>query len=346
MTMISITKSEKGVPMRTRLPLLAITAALSLALLLTGCGNGGASSDDTSFALGQQVPTMVLPAVIAEKHGLMADAGIDEVEYVNMPDPAAMFQAVEKGQIDAGVGVPAGLAAFNEQSGGDLVFFHAGLWLVNSFVAADDADIPPATETEWKPTVQAWKGRSIGVPALGGAIDKIVRAMVKEVGLSERDVDILAVGAGAASVASLEQGTVDVVLADPIALKELESKGLGQVILELGGPKGPSQYQEVLASGIYTTRDNVDDDKFDKFAEGWQAGVEFMNDEANKDAVIKDLMEFLNVDEGVAESFYAYRTQYDTSLDAETWDRTIDSYVDAGVMPEPKDRESLVADLD
>lgn len=289
---------------------------------------------------------MVLPAVIAEENGLLEDSGIEDIDLVSIPDPSAMFQAVVRDQLDVGVGVPSGLVAFNEQNNDALVFFGSGLWMGNSFVALEKTNIPVATQGNWEDTVTAWRGKVVGVPALGGVIDKIVRAMIVEAGLSETDVDIVAVGSDAAAVAALEQGTADVVLANPIGINELNSKGIGEVVLEIGGEAGPDEYESVLASGLYTSRGAVDDERIANFADVWQAGVDFMMDEENKDVVIGNIADFLKVNRDVAESFYAYRGQYDTTFDEEVWNHTLDSYVEAGVMPEPEDRDKLIAEVE
>ena len=132
------------------------------------------------------------------------------------------------------------------------------------------------------------KGKKIAISQLGAGTDFIARHAVRQLGLNEKDVTLLSIGAQGERWAALAGGHVDAsVFQPPITLRARKAG------LPIWVDFSKSDYEFVVA-GPVTTRSFIKTDRETvmNFMRGLADGMDFYRDEKNKDAVIKYLGEF------------------------------------------------------
>jgi NitT/TauT family transport system substrate-binding protein len=132
------------------------------------------------------------------------------------------------------------------------------------------------------------KGKRIAISQLGASTDFIARLAVRRLGLNEKDVTLLGIGAQGERWAALAGGHVDAsVFQPPITLRARKAG------LPVWVDFSQSDFEFVVAgpvtlrSFIKTERETVMN-----FMRGLADGMDFYRDERNKDAVLKYLGEF------------------------------------------------------
>ena len=132
------------------------------------------------------------------------------------------------------------------------------------------------------------KGKKIAISQLGAGTDFIARHAVRQLGLNEKDVTLLSIGAQGERWAALAGGHVDAsVFQPPITLRARKAG------LPIWVDFSKTEYEYVVA-GPVTTRSFIKTDRETvmNFMRGLADGMDFYRDEKNKDAVIKYLGEF------------------------------------------------------
>lgn len=93
------------------------------------------------------------------------------------------------------------------------------------------------------------KGAKIGITAPGSSSDFFIRYYLQRHKLSANDVSIIGVGSGAAAVAALQQGKIDLLVNyDPAATFVVE-KGVGKILIDARNDDGAKE----IYGGIYPT---------------------------------------------------------------------------------------------
>jgi ABC-type nitrate/sulfonate/bicarbonate transport system substrate-binding protein len=132
------------------------------------------------------------------------------------------------------------------------------------------------------------KGKRVAISQLGASTDFIARLAVRQLGLNEKDVSLLSIGAQGERWAALAGGHVDAsVFQPPITLRARKAG------LPIWVDFSKSDYEYVVA-GPVTTRSFIKSDRETvmNFMRGLADGMDFYRDERNKDAVHKYLGEF------------------------------------------------------
>lgn len=132
------------------------------------------------------------------------------------------------------------------------------------------------------------KGKKIAISQLGAGTDFIARHAVRQLGLNEKDVTLLSIGAQGERWAALAGGHVDAsVFQPPITLRARKAG------LPIWVDFSKTEYEYVVA-GPVTTRSFIKTDRETvmNFMRGLADGMDFYREEKNKDAVIKYLAEF------------------------------------------------------
>ena len=132
------------------------------------------------------------------------------------------------------------------------------------------------------------KGKKIAISQLGASTDFIVRLAMRQLGLNEKDVALIALGAQGERWAALAGGHVDASVFQPPITVRARKAGL-PVWVDFS----KTDYEYVVA-GPVTTRSFIKTDRETvmNFMRGLADGMDFYRDEKNKDAVIKYLGEF------------------------------------------------------
>jgi ABC-type nitrate/sulfonate/bicarbonate transport system substrate-binding protein len=132
------------------------------------------------------------------------------------------------------------------------------------------------------------KGKRIAISQLGASTDFIARLALRQLGLNEKDVTLLGVGAQGERWAALAGGHVDAsVFQPPITLRARKAG------LPVWVDFSKSDYEFVVA-GPVTLRSFIKTDRETvmNFMRGLADGMDFYRDERNREAVIKYLGEF------------------------------------------------------
>jgi NitT/TauT family transport system substrate-binding protein len=132
------------------------------------------------------------------------------------------------------------------------------------------------------------KGKRIAISQLGASTDFIARLALRQLGLNEKEVTLLGIGAQGERWAALAGGHVDAsVFQPPITLRARKAG------LPIWVDFSKSDYEFVVA-GPVTLRSFIKSDRETvmNFMRGLADGMDFYRDEKNKDAVHKYLGEF------------------------------------------------------
>jgi NitT/TauT family transport system substrate-binding protein len=132
------------------------------------------------------------------------------------------------------------------------------------------------------------KGKKIAISQLGASTDFIARLAVRQLGLNEKDVALISLGAQGERWAALAGGHVDASVFQPPVTLRARKAGM-----PIWVDFSKTDYEYVVA-GPVTTRSFIkaERDTVMNFMRGLADGMDFYRDERNKDAVIKYLGEF------------------------------------------------------
>jgi NitT/TauT family transport system substrate-binding protein len=202
------------------------------------------SPETTAVRLFKSDNLCVAPQFVAEE--LLRADGFTEIRYLDVP-PGTQEHAMGRGEIDI------------------------GLQYAWSFVAAIDAGEPltllsggmvGCVEVFAKDSIRGiadLKGRSVGVPALGGTPHKLVALMAADVGLDPGDIRwvtpksaelVKIFGEGKVDlVRGFEDGKIDVYAASPPTSQDLRARHVGHVIVNTAVDRPWSQYFCCLLGG-------------------------------------------------------------------------------------------------
>lgn len=341
----------------SRRPLASVVCAAAACVLAVGVTPASAASSapratTSTITVAQQQPYNLLPIFVGLRHGFFKKAGITEVKYSTFQSLPVLFTSVAQGQIDIGLQTIPPMTAYNRATTGTkLMFIAPGQTDALVWAAGNGSPIPIATKADWKSTVLAWKGKKVGVPAFGGIIDLFTRYLVKAVGLTPgQDVTIVPVGAGAASIAALQAGVVDVTTGDPFTIAGLQPPGLGHSVLNFSAGRGPSELLGALTSGWFTSSDNLEKNRalWVGFAEGMAKARKFMADPKNRKDIIDIMVRKIGLPQYAADFLWKHGMPPMTAaqLNRAVFDKTVAGYLATGVMTAPAPTYSdLVADF-
>lgn len=320
---------------------IAVVAAVLGVALLTACGGssgaatGSAETDrPVSVAILEQMSAF--PLYVAEDQGYLKEAGIGKVEPRMFTSIPSQLTAVAKGQVDLGSLSMPPVAGYNASASDSNKIQTFSVYGVNmtGWAARGDSGLPNSAKAGWKESVQAWKGKTVGVPALGGQMEMDLRYMLTQAGLTLEDVQIVPVGAGQAAVVALQQRLVDVIGGGPTVLAEIEAAGTGYVVLGLEDK--PDVLKDTIASIYFGSEARLGSDS--AFYRGLTKAVDqarsFIAEPGNKEAVVRVLVNKVGLKQDIADKVYdlCSRSIANGSLDQKAFDRTIAALKTTGVL--------------
>jgi len=191
-------------------------AVIPSLLLLAACGSAtNPAASANSVIVGSAASAEVLPLDVGLQKGIYSAKGVDLIK-ISAVGIAPALAALESDSANVVLQSPV-LAATSAQRGGDAKMF-CGLisrnWL--SVYANPGAGVQPASGPGgWKAAVESWKGKSVGVAALGSSLQAAVENVLKAAGIDTGSVRFVSVGQGAQAVAALTSGSVDLLVSFP-----------------------------------------------------------------------------------------------------------------------------------
>jgi len=225
---------------------------LALAILAAGCGDDGAADGDGdgdgelrpfTMMFPVQDPIQFYPWYLAEELGYLEEEGLD-VTLEAADGSSGAIQQLIAGNADAALPAP-GAFLTGVASGQPLKWIYS-LQYSNIFtlVARADAGISSVADLS---------GKRVGVSELSGGEVPLVRAVLRDAGLSEgQDVELVPVGEGSAlTIEALESGQVDAYSSSVFDIAAIEAAGVElSVIL----PEDAAGYP---ADGVVTSEETL-----------------------------------------------------------------------------------------
>ncbi|WP_315796841.1 MULTISPECIES: ABC transporter substrate-binding protein [unclassified Bradyrhizobium] len=213
--------------------MLAVTAAVAI------CGS--AAAEPVRISVGSYNLNN-LPFPVAVGLGLFQKEGLDITVENFASGGSKTLQALVAGSTDVAVGFYDHTIQMQSQNksvvGFVLLSRNSGLVLAGGKSATFD---PARPETI--------KGAKIGITAPGSSSDFFVRYYLKQNKIPAESVYLIGVGSGAAAVAALEQGKIDLLVNYDPAATYVEQKGIGKILIDARSDEGAKQ----VYGGIYPT---------------------------------------------------------------------------------------------
>ncbi|AWH93086.1 ABC transporter substrate-binding protein [Dietzia lutea] len=220
----------------------AVGAALTL--VLAGCSNDSSDTGESgngelgTITIAAQPAPGYIPVRLASELGMFRNRGL-EVEFLPIVGAGPAISALENGSATVHTNTLTVLATANSE-GADLRAFCGDLDLTQGAVfAAPGSDLPVAEPDNWQEAVQAWKGKTIGVTALGGTVQAEFEALFHAAGLPLNSVEYSAVGAGEQAIVALETGIVDLLFSYPFLTQNLEARDFVEILSWQEDPPDP-----------------------------------------------------------------------------------------------------------
>ncbi|WP_434213401.1 ABC transporter substrate-binding protein [[Pseudomonas] boreopolis] len=263
------------------------TAMLAAAsLLLAGCGKEGAAAGGTSDA-----PVRIsvgsynlnnLPFFIADANGYFEQVGL-KVRTENFAQGGSkVLQALVANSTDVAVGFYDHTiqmqAKHKDVTAFVLLSRNSGLVLAGRENTSFDPKRP-----------ETIKGLKVGITAPGSSSDFFVRHYLARHDIPEDSVSLIGVGSGAAAVAALEQGKIDLLVNyDPAATLITERK-VGKILIDARSDEGAREVYGGLypTSVMYANRSFLEKrpDAAEKIARAEQMALRFIAERSAKEIV-------------------------------------------------------------
>jgi NitT/TauT family transport system substrate-binding protein len=217
------------------MPMIRLLAALvcSTALLLSAAVAQTPEKDKVTVSIGTWV-VGYLPLPIAKIKGYFKDSGVDvSIQNFDAGGSKAL-QALVGGSTDLVVGFYD--HTLHMQTQGKNVRCLVLLNVVPGFVVAVRKDLAGEIKS-----IKDFKGRKVGVTALGSSTEFMLRNLINKNGLTPRDVTAVAVGSGPTSVAAVERKSIDITIAPDPAATILQKRNLIDIMIDARTPEGTAE---------------------------------------------------------------------------------------------------------
>lgn len=266
------------------------TALVAATLALAACGKGGAEGAAGTAADGT-APVRIsvgsynlnnLPFFIADANGYFDQVGL-KVQTENFAQGGSkVLQALVANSTDVAVGFYDHTiqmqAKHKDVVGFVLLSRNSGLVLAGR----DDATFDPA-----KP--QTIKGQKVGITAPGSSSDFFVRHFLAQHDIPVDSISLIGVGSGAAAVAALEQGKIDLLVNYDPAATLITERRIGKIIIDARSDEGARQ----VYGGLYPTSVMYANQSFldtrpqaaEKIARAQQLALRFIADHSAEEIV-------------------------------------------------------------
>lgn len=231
---------------------LFMAAVCAVALAATGCSGGGQTGEvDTVRMSVGSYNLNNLPFFIAASQGYFRDEGLDVRTENFAQGGSKVLQALVAGSTDVAVGFydhTIQMQPKNKNVVGFVVLArNSGLVLAGR----NNSTFDPARP-------QTIRGAKIGITAPGSSSDFFVRYYLQRHGIPADAVSLIGVGSGAAAVAALEQGNIDLLVNYDPAATLVEEKGIGRILIDARSDAGARE----VYGGIYPTTVLYADQRF------------------------------------------------------------------------------------
>ena len=242
--------------MRVETRLWLCVAIACLLFLTSACGGpsktGGSSStsseprntspQDAGDSQPQELPTATFaltvetlsygPLYIAVEEDYFKEEGVD-LKFVQVEGGAPAVQALVGGSVQFAALDSGGINQANDK-GIDFIGIQSNvnkltMDLVLSNEAIQRIGIDRSAPIEER--LKALKGLTLGITGPGAATDTFTRYYLREAGLTDEDVKIIAIGSGPSLATALKQGQIDGFMLSPPQPQIVEAAGTGKIFI-------------------------------------------------------------------------------------------------------------------
>ncbi|MFE7234843.1 ABC transporter substrate-binding protein [Streptomyces sp. NPDC002405] len=301
-------------------------AGLGFALvLLTACSGGGQGAsgaggavNGTKITLGNYPHSSItFPTAIAVEQGFFKKEGLDVQLLMAKSGPELAAQLIGGSTQIAAVSPDNIIPAIKQGQSITLLPPYGRMDML--FFAEKSSNIT---------SVKQLVGKRIGVVARGAANEKYARTILKAAGVNPDSVTFVAVGGAVTQEPALRNGKVDAVVGSSSTYRSMAAHGLDLVPFSdaLAGDAG-----ELSRHGLQvlwaTTKDYKakNPDTVNKFCKALDSAVNWINDDANRDAGVKSLESLLELKADAAGQLWdKVHKSFVTSTDDATWKTNVD----------------------
>lgn len=257
---------------------------------------------------------------VAIHQGLFAARGLD-VKWVGAASGQQMVSALIGGSGQIGVLTISATAPLMKQ-GQCFQYLTSGARTFYNLIAQPDLNLPNAS-VAFPGNLVDLKGKRIGINARGTAMEFMMDAILKEAGIKPGEVTYIATGGSATSAAAFRNRQVDVLLDFPITeqlLKRTEFKDVAR-LMDIKD-RNPIYNLSQVFSGTTCDYAKSNPAVIAAFCTAVDDAYRFVNDPANKAAVVAVVQKTMKVDQAIAESFWQqYKTSWPASkIDRKSWE--------------------------
>lgn len=262
------------------------------AVVLLAAAAGAASAAEPNELNVQSYPgtTLSLPLYVGQSKGIFEKNGL-KVNIVGIPAGPQATQALLTGGVDImGNAVSNTLLAQARlaKSGSNdriigIIQGESGL----HYSLMGQSSINWPRQGDVKAIVEALKGKTVGVTAIGADTQQVVEGLLKMHGADPKSVTFIAVASGASAYAAFEAKHVDTIVGWAPTQTVLSDKGAKMLIDFRKGDAGP-QFSPWTVLTYQALKSNVDKspDKFTRFQKAIEEATAFTRDPKNLDELV------------------------------------------------------------
>ncbi len=239
---------------------------------------------------------------VAIEEGIFAAHGLD-VEFVGASNGQQLAAALLGGSAQIGVLTTTAAAPLIRQ-GQCVTYLTSGARTYYNLLAQPDLDLPNA-DKPYPENLVDLRGKKIAINARGTALESMVNAVLAEAGVDPSEVTYIATGGSATAVAAFRNGQVDVMMAFPIS-EQLLQPGEYKDVARLMDIKehNPLNNLTQVFSGTTCEYAEENPEVIEAFCAAVGDAYRFVNDPANRDAVIDVVEKTMRLDEPTATAFW------------------------------------------
>ena len=296
-----------------------LMAAAAIAAALTASAQTAPAKVGAITYVGFDGAPLNLTEQVAIDRGLFAARGL-EVKFVGAANGGQMVSSLIGGSAQIGTLTISATAPLLKQ-GQCFQYLTSGARTYYNLIAQPDLKLPNANQPFPK-NLADLKGKRIAINARGTAMEFMMDAVLKQAGLTPADITYIATGGAATAVAAFRNKAVDFALDFPIQeqmLKAGEFQSVARLTeIESGNP---IFHLTQVFSGASCDYVKKNPEVVAAFCSAVGEAYRFINNPANKDAVVAVVQKTLNIDQPTAASFWQqYKTSWPSAkIDTASW---------------------------
>jgi len=256
---------------------------------------------------------------VAIEKGLFAAHGLD-VKFIGGASGQQMVSGLLSGSAQIGTLTTSATAPLMKQ-GQCFQYLTSGARTYYNLIAHPDLKFPNAGKP-FPDNLVDLKGKKVGINARGTALEFMVDALLKEAGMSPGDITYIATGGAATAVAALRNRQVDVLMNFPISEQLLKPDEYQYVAKLMDTEKrNPIHNLTQVFSGASCEYVKQNPAVVAAFCAAIGDAYRYVNNPANRDAVIDVVQKTMKIDQAMSASFWQqYKRAWPTAkIDAKEW---------------------------